>query len=313
MTGDAEMNIRTKGIRQRLTQLAASLVLGLAAMGTGVAAPIELPPLVQPASSERHPGKVIWADLVTPDLAGAKRFYGALFGWSFRDIPGDERNFSLAILDGEPVGGLIQRAMQPGAPRQPNWLIFISVADVSEAQRLVLARGGKVLSAPRTYPQRGRQAVFADPHGAPFAVLQSSSGDPKDELADPGEWIWSSLLTPDPDKDAAFYQAVFGYEVFDLASDDGLEHVLLANDDYARVSLNELPPGGAKAQPQWLNFVRVTSTTDAVAKVIALGGRILVAPHLDRHGGLVAVAADPSGAPFGLLEWPEANSKEVVK
>jgi len=313
MTGDAEMKIRTKGIRQYLTQLAASIVFGVAAMGTGVAAPIELPPIVQPASGERHPGKVIWTDLVTPDLAGAKRFYGALFGWSFRDIPGEERNFSLALLNGEPVGGLIQRAIQPGAPRQPNWLAFISVADVTEAQRVVLAHGGRVLSAPRTYPQRGRQAVFADPHGAPFAVLQSSSGDPIDELADPGEWIWSSLLTPDPDKDAAFYQAVFGYEVFDLPSDDGLEHVLLANDDYARVSLNALPPGGTKGQPHWLNFVRVISTTDAAAKVIALGGQILVAPHLDRHGGLVAVAADPAGAPFGLLEWPAANSKEVVK
>lgn len=307
------MKIRTKEIRQYLTQLAASMVIGVAAIGTGVAAPLELPPLVQPASGERHPGKVIWVDLVTPDLAGAKRFYGALFGWSFRDVPGDEKNFSLAMLNGEPVGGLIQRTMPPGAPRQPNWLTFISVVDVTEAQRVVLARGGKVLSAPRAYPQRGRQAVFADPHGAPFAVLQSSSGDPKDELADPGEWIWSSLVTPDPDKDAAFYQAVFGYEVFELPGDDGLEHVLLANDDYARVSLNELPLRGEKSYPHWLNFVRVISATDAVAKVVALGGKLLVAPQPDRHGGLVAVVADPAGAPFGLLEWPAANSKEVVK
>src|SRR5664279_1714863 len=139
MIGDAEMTIRTKRIRRHLTQLAASIVIGVVAMGTGVAAPIELPPIVQPASGERHPGKVIWTDLVTPDLAGAKRFYGALFGWSFQDIPGEERNFSLAMLNGEPVGGLIQRANKPGAPRQPNWLAFISVADVAEAQRVVLA------------------------------------------------------------------------------------------------------------------------------------------------------------------------------
>ena len=307
------MRIRTMGIKQHLAQLAASILIGVAAIGNVMAAPLELPPLVQPPSGEHHTGKVIWADLVTPDLAGAKRFYGALFGWSFRDIPGDDKNFSLATLNGEAVGGMLQRTIEPSAPRQPNWLTFISVPDVSEAQRVVLARGGKVLSAPRTYTQRGRQAVFADPHGAPFAVLQSSSGDPKDELADPGEWIWSSLVTPDPDTDAAFYQAVFGYEAFDLPSDDGLEHVLLANDDYARVSLNALPPGGSKLHSHWLNFVRVISTTDAAAKVIALGGRILVAPHPDQHGGLVAVVADPAGAPFGLLEWSAANNKEVAK
>ena len=60
-------------------------------------------------------------------------------------------------------------------------------------------------------------------------------------------------------------------------------------------------------------FVRVTSTTAAVAQVEALGGRVLVAPHLGRHGGLIAVVADPAGAPFGLLEWTDTDSKEVAK
>jgi hypothetical protein len=47
-----------------------------AALGTAVV----LPPLTQPASGEHHVGKVVWTDLVTPDLEGAKRFYGGLFG-----------------------------------------------------------------------------------------------------------------------------------------------------------------------------------------------------------------------------------------
>jgi hypothetical protein len=49
------------------------------------------------------------------------------------------------------------------------------------------------------------------------------------------------------------------------------------------------------------------------AKVVALGGRVLVEPRIDRHGGKVAVVADPFGAPFGLLEWTDADSKEVTK
>jgi predicted enzyme related to lactoylglutathione lyase len=146
-----------------------------------------------------------------------------------------------------------------------------------------------------------------------FAVLQSSSGDPPDVLAQPGQWIWSSLLVGDPDKDAAFYRAVFGYQVFDQIRDDGVEHVLLASGDYARGSVNALPPGGSGLHPHWLNFVRVVNTADAVAKVKALGGQVLVAPHLDRHGGSTAVVADPSGAPFGLLEWTDTDTKEVTK
>jgi predicted enzyme related to lactoylglutathione lyase len=217
------------------------------------------------------------------------------------------------MLDGRPVAGLFQHAMKTGEQRQPAWLTFISVRDVSEAERSILAHGGKVLAPPRIYANRGRQAIFADPQGAVFAVLQSSSGDPQDMLADPGEWIWSSVMTRDPDKDAAFYQNVFGYEVFDNPSEDGATHVVLSSDDIARASLNPLPAGAAKRHPHWLNFVRVTSATDMATKVEALGGRVLVKPFVDRHGGQVAVVADPAGAPFGLLEWTDADTKERAK
>jgi predicted enzyme related to lactoylglutathione lyase len=314
------MMSRQLGVRQVLMQWGLGTICAVAVMvaGTAVAADapranairFELPPLVQPATSEHHPGKVIWADLVTPDLAGAKRFYGSLFGWTFNDIHTGDAEYSVALHDGEPMGGLLQRPVRTGEQRQPAWLTFISVRDVGAAERVIAAQGGKVLSKPRTYPQRGRQAVFADPQGAVFAVLESSSGDPADELADPGEWIWSSVVSRDPGKGAAFYQAVFGYEAFNLPDEDGLEHVLLSSGDYARASANELP---AETHSHWLNFVRVISTPDTVAKVQALGGRVLVEPHPDRHGGLVAIVADPAGAVFGLLEWTVADSKETAK
>ena len=145
------------------------------------------------------------------------------------------------------------------------------------------------------------------------AVLHSSSGDPEDLLAEPGEWIWSALLTGDPGTGAAFYQALFGYEAFDLPKQGASEHILLSSDNYARASVNPLPHANATLHPHWLNFVRVLDTNGAVAKVKALGGKVLVAPHRDRHNGMAAVVADPSGAPFGLLEWTDADTKEVAK
>jgi len=166
---------------------------------------------------------------------------------------------------------------------------------------------------PRSYLRRGRQAVFADPEGAVFGVLASSSGDPSDSLAAPGEWIWSSLHAQDPDKDAAFYQALFGYDVFDVPSDDGLDHVILSTDDYARASINALPSHSSRRHPHWLNFVRVVDAVDVAAKAVALGGRVLVEPHIDRHGGKVAVVADPTGATFGLMEWSDTDSKKEPK
>jgi len=269
----------------------------------------EVPPLVEPANAEHHVGKVIWADLVTPDLASSKRFYSGLFGWTFRDIRAGETDYAVAFHDGQPLGGLHHRLAPPGEQRRPAWLPFIAVRDVDAAKRTALEHGATIVTEPRSYRHRGRQAVFADPEGAVFGVLASSNGDPGDFLAAPGEWIWSALLAQDPDKGAAFYQALFGYDVFDVPSDDGLEHLILSTDDFARASVNALPSHSSRRHPHWLNFVRVVDAVDAAAKVVTLGGRVLVEPHVDRHGGKVAIVADPTGAPFGLMEWSDTDSK----
>ena len=298
---------------QRMTGWTIGLLAAIATLAPGVAGAFELPPLVQSAKAEHHPGKIIWADLVTSDSATAKHFYGTLFGWTFSDIHDGAIEYSLALHDGQPVAGIVQRPVKQGEDRHPAWLTFISVRDVNKTRQAILAHGGKMLSPPHTYPRRGRQAVFADPQGAVFATLQSSTGDPEDALADPGEWIWSSLLSHDPDSEAAFYQTVFGYEVFDLPREDGLQHHLLATQNYARASSNVLPAEAANVHPHWLNFVRVTNVGETAAKAQSLGGRILVLPHPDRHGGQVAVLADPAGAAFGLLEWIASDSKQLPK
>jgi hypothetical protein len=278
-----------------------------------MAAPLELPAIVEPASQEHHVGKIIFVELVTPDLAAAKQFYARLFGWTFRDIQASGTEYAEAFLDGRPVAGLFHKDVPAGGHRQPAWLTFFAVGDVDTAKKVALQNGAKVLFEPHNLPDRGREAVFADPQGAVFAVLASSSGDPSDVLATPGEWIWSSLITSDPDTDAAFYQKLFNYEVFELPASPGVQHLLLASDNYARASANTLPANRPKGHPHWLNYVRVEDVDKMTAKVLALGGRVLVEARVDRHGGKVAVVADPLGAPFGLLEWADSESKEVPK
>ena len=287
----------------------AALCAGCAALR---AAPLQLPPINTPASSEHHVGKVVWADLVTPDLGAAERFYEGLLGWKFQHLPTGESQYAVAQLGGRPVAGLFRKPAPSGEHRQSAWITFIAVRDVDAARRIAVAHGAKVLSESRDYATRGRQAIFSDPEGAVFAVLGSRTGDAPDFLAEPGEWIWSSLLAREPGAEAAFYQDVFSYDAFDLKSDDGLEHIILSSDDYARASVNSLP-GSGNRRPHWLNFIRVENTADTVVRVVELGGKVLVQPHVDRHGGQVAVVADPEGAPFGLMEWTETDTKSEPK
>lgn len=303
-------------IRPRLRSLLSAGAMAVAIMAVAANATaadrFELPPIGTTAA-EHHAGKMIWADLVTPDLAQAERFYGGMFGWSFKDLHTAKIFYAIASLDGRPIGGLLQQTVPPGEHRQSAWLTFLAVDDVDNSRKLALRSGATSVSEPKSYAGRGRQAVLTDPEGAVFALLASSSGDPPDYLAAPGEWIWSALLARDPGTSAAFYQNVFGYDVFDVPSDDGAEHLIFSSDDYARAGANTLPAGSARRHPHWLNFIRVADAAAAADKALALGGRILVPVHEDRHGGRAAVLADPAGAPIGVMEWSESQSKAEPK
>ena len=275
----------------------------------GAPAAAQLPPISDAASAEHHPGKIVWADLVIPDLESAERFYTGLLGWTFQDIRLGHTDYAVASLGGQPIAGLLQRAPRPGGGSAPQWLTYIAVASVDSAAQAALRNGASMVVEPRSYPRRGRQAVLRDPQGAIFGMLASTSGDTADLLADPGDWIWSTLLTNDVDIAVSFYQTVFGYDAVDLSGDDGREHVVLSTGDYARAGAANLPATARDPHPRWLDFVRVADAAEAAAKAQTLGGQVLVAPHADRYGSLVAVLADPAGAAFGVIEWSESDPR----
>jgi len=278
---------------------------GFPADAVGPSLPNDLPPITQ-SPGEHLPGKVIWHDLVTPDLEAAKRFYSGLFGWSFRDIGS---GYSVAYNEGEPVGGIFERPLAAGSHRQPLWLSFIAVGDAGNIVRAAEQDGAKLLAGPKGHPNRGDQAVLSDPEGAMFAVLASSNGDPADYLPSTGDWIWSAVLVHDPDQEAAFYQKVFDYDVFDISEGEPLQ-VVLSSQDYARATIRPLVHG-AHGRPRWLGFVRVADVASSASKAKSLGARVLVEPRTDRQGGRIAVIADPSGAPLGLMEWNATGTQRA--
>lgn len=77
---------------------------------------------------------MVWVDLVTPDLATAERFYGALLGWTFQSVHRGASAYSVALMDGHPVGGLFEKAVPAGEHRQSVWMTFFAVRDVEISQ-----------------------------------------------------------------------------------------------------------------------------------------------------------------------------------
>jgi len=269
------------------------------------AEPLALPPLTTVSGSPRLPGKFIWADLVTDDVASARKFYGPLFGWTFRDVG----NYTIAANDERPLAGMFQRPRPNNPDARPRWFGYISVANVAGVQQTVTNAGGKVMAAPRRMPDRGEQAVFADPEGAMFGVVKSSSGDPEDFLPDPGDWIWIQLFSRDAGKAADFYKAVGGYDVLENTASNRLSDYILASEGYARATIRTIPKEREQLKPNWLPFVRVKSVAETAARAKQLGGQVLLEPNADLFDGKVAVIADPAGAAIGVLEWTEKLQK----
>jgi predicted enzyme related to lactoylglutathione lyase len=183
------------------------------------------------------------------------------------------------------------------------------VYSVARARQAVAKAGGRVLAEPKKMPERGEQAVFADPEGAVFGVVRSSSGDPEDFLADPGDWIWIQLLSRDARKAADFYRGIAGYEVAANTANNRVSDFVLSSKGYARATVRTIPGGNEKVRPDWLLFVRVKNLGDSLAQTKKLGGKVLIDPRPELLGGKVAVVADPTGAAIGLLEWSDALLK----
>jgi uncharacterized protein len=282
--------------------------LTLAAMlGTpaGAAEPADRywPPIVDPPTNQYTPGRWVWGDLVTSDVAASAEFYGKLFGWTYETYGGedDRDTYTLVLSDGLPIGGMVfdQRAKKGDVP-SARWIGLVSVPDVKAAAAAVSANGGKVVVAPKLLGERGETAVFQDPEGVPFGAVRSKHGDPADYLGDVNEWAWLDLWTADVTRATAFYRAVVGYEVYPVQLHELRRGAHLVSGSYARAGVMQKNDPGTSAV--WLPYVRVADARLAADAARAAGGKVLREP-VDVGGAIVAVIADPTGAPFGVAQF----------
>ncbi len=95
------------------------------------------------------------------DIARAKAFYGAAFGWTFTDYGPHYCEFS----DGHMTGGFDASApVTTGGP-----LVVLYGADLDDIQAAVIAAGGTIVRPVFPFPG-GRRFHFTDPDGYELAV-----------------------------------------------------------------------------------------------------------------------------------------------
>ena len=107
-------------------------------------------------------------ELNTVDLAKAKAFYSAMFGWEFHDMPmAPGMTYSTFKPDTAPGGGMM--SMPDG---YQGWLPYIGVDEIHAATAKAASLGAAVCIDSQEIPNVGWWSLLADPTGATIAIFQ---------------------------------------------------------------------------------------------------------------------------------------------
>jgi len=109
----------------------------------------------------------VHVELVTNDVAEAKKFYTSLFDWKLEDIPG--MDYTL-IKVGEGTGGGMMKNPMPDSPS--FWLAYVLVADAVAATEKAKSLGATICKEVTEIPGIGWFSVITDPTGATLALWQ---------------------------------------------------------------------------------------------------------------------------------------------
>jgi uncharacterized protein len=274
------------------------------------------------------PGVPCWVDTSEPDPEAAVRFYSDLFGWEFEDVmpPGAPGRYFMARIRGRDVAAV--GSVPDAAPQRAMWNTYIWVDSADETASKVRDAGGSVVIEPYDVMDSGRMAMFADPEGATFCVLQANQHKGARIVNQPGSLNFNGLNTRDVEGAKSFYGSVFGWRT--LALDGGTEIWTLSgygdflerdNPDLRKQMAEADAPEGfedavatinpiADDQPDtaahWSATFAVDDADATAAKATELGGKVIV-PPFDAPWVRMTVIGDPQGATFIASKFVPEN------
>ncbi|MGW4030634.1 VOC family protein [Streptomyces sp. NPDC004838] len=270
-------------------------------------------------------GAPCWVDAALPDVEAGRRFYGGLFGWTFRQENGDP--YVDALSDGKLVAALAPKS----DGRMPTvWNVYFATPDAVALSRRIESEGGRLIVPPRRVGTLGGVAVAADPGGAVFGLWQAGERVGFEKQARPGSFCWTEVYTWDKERADPFYETVFGFTGTDLrfAAAPGAPADAAPSGEAAEADIRVWSPRGAEpgedtavggrcvlTEPafpaelpdHFLVYFCVKDCDATVAAAIRLGGRVQARPFDIPHGR-IAVLTDDQGATFAVLAEPRADT-----
>jgi predicted enzyme related to lactoylglutathione lyase len=113
---------------------------------------------------------IVWFEIPADDIARARKFYSALFGWKITKFPAameDYWHIDTGGSDASPDGGMLKK-------KAPEHTItnYVSVPSVERAAAKVEKLGGKTLMTRTAVPHMGYFAICHDTEKNMFALWE---------------------------------------------------------------------------------------------------------------------------------------------
>jgi uncharacterized protein len=253
-----------------------------------------------PEVSSYATGQPSWADVTSPDLDGAARFYSDLFGWEAAKDPRPEAGgYTMFSRKGKYVAAA-SPPPQEGMP--PHWSVYLAADDVDGMAARIREAGGNVMMEPFDVLDAGRMTLATDPAGAVFGVWQAGNHIGSQLRGEPGTLNWAEVQTRDKAAAQPFYEQVFGYETETMDMGPAGGYVLLKVNGQAAAGLIQIEPEWGDVPSNWSVVFEVEDCDDAVTKVQELGGSVIREPRDLEGVGRFAVVADRWGAVFQVIK-----------
>jgi predicted enzyme related to lactoylglutathione lyase len=248
----------------------------------------------------RKPGEFCWINMLTPQPAEARAFFGKALGWSYFEMPGIGHGVRVG---GHDIGGLfdLEGPNTPeGTPPLIGVMVKVESADATCAK--VTALGGRAKPAFDIMDQ-GRMAICFDPNGAEFDVWEPKKmlGTAVDS-SQHGAPSWFETMTTDVDRASKFYSGLFGWTP-EVMRSPSFTYTTFKNGAADVAGMLPITPEMGELRPHWVTYFTVTDAEETAREAVELGAtlcrRVHDVPGVGRFCGITS----PQGVTFCVIEY----------
>ncbi|WP_327091827.1 VOC family protein [Nonomuraea sp. NBC_01738] len=249
-------------------------------------------------------GVPCWIDLSTTDVAGAREFYGTLFGWTAEMVDDPAAGgYGQFHYEGKKVAGL-GPTFTPGSP--PVWNVYVATDDAAATADRAKNAGGTIVVDPMAVFGEGTMAVFQGPDSAFLSVWQAGNHTGAELVNEPNSFTWNELVTRDIGAATEFLSTVFGWTPMTEAMGE-MEYTTWMNDGKPIAGMMTMPDAVPGEVPShWTTYIAVADLDATMANARELGANVIF-DRMDAPPGPFGQFIDPQGASLAVIQLHEIS------